>query len=193
MSLARKAIRKHVADLLRGHTIAGDRVTTNRSDRPWAKEVPALVVFTRREEDRLFNQSPRRLEREARVAVALFVETTDPGGFPIDDQIDDLAQQVEDQLNRNIALPKLQPTLDAAGIGINPTKSGLESVDMEDGADGQKLYGSAVLTYLFTYYTTAHDEDGLESAPFLLAGIEWDYPPPDGELEATDEIPISQV
>jgi hypothetical protein len=188
VTLTRKAIRRYCKDLLLGETIAEDKVVTNRSDPIWATQVPSIVIFNRREEIDLFSDN-RKLEREARIGIAAFVETDDNSGLPIDDQIDDIAQQIEDRINPNMGLPGLKHL----PITLNLKKSHLESVLMEDSPDGVKVVGNVMLTYLWVYYTQPSEEDGKESTPFLEAGLDWDFAPPDAELEARDEIPLTPV
>ncbi len=190
MSLRRKAIRQAVVARLTGRTIAQDRVASNRGNQVWEEEVPALVVYTRREDLEKHNQSPIKYRRELRLAVELYVEETK--GLDIDDQIDDLCEQVEQLLLPAMMLPGTPDDLE-----LDATDSMLESVEIDVDADGVKLLGAARMTFLWVYYQEIDEldsEEGRESVGlFQTAFVRWDFPPPDGLSEAVDDIKLPQA
>lgn len=189
MSLLRKAIRREVVARLSGRTIALDRVTSNRGNAVWEEEVPALVIYTRREDLEKQNVAPIRYRRELRLAVELYVEEVK--GKAIDDQIDDLCEQVEQLLLPAMMLPGTPDDLE-----LDATDSLLESVEIDVDADGVALLGAARMTFLWVYYQNIDEldsEEGRESVGiFERAFVRWDFPPPDGLLEAVDDIELPQ-
>lgn len=77
---------------LLGRTAAGNRVYTNRGE-AWAdSELPAIAIYTRREETRISTESPREYERDQTVVFELLVEAD--AQRKGDDTLDDFCDAV---------------------------------------------------------------------------------------------------
>lgn len=186
MSLLRKYLRTEVANRLMGNTIAESRVTTNRGNAVWDEEVPALAIYCRREDVEKLNTSPIRLRRACLIAVELYVGETK--GKNISDQIDDLCEQVE-----QILLPAMHLPGTTEELELDSTDSGLQSVEIDVDAQGEALLGAARLTFLWVYYQNIDELDSVQNEDlglFERAFVSWDFPPPNGDLEAVDDIAI---
>lgn len=185
MSLLRKFIRQTVVARLKGRTIAQGRVSSNRGNKVWEEEVPALAVYSRREDLEKLNVAPIRYRREVRIAVEVFVEERQ--GFVIDEQVDDLCEQVEQVLLPAMMLPGTPDSLE-----LDATDCRLESVEIDVDSEGKRLLGAARMTFLWVYFQDIDEldsEEGREAVGlFRHAFVRWDFPPPDGALEAADDI-----
>lgn len=195
MTLSRKHIRREVAAILRGKTIAGDRVFTNRKERLWHEELPALVVYSMEENGiEILNDAPREYLRPLELAIELFTEedatdvaTSADLGF-VDDQVDDFCQQVEDLL-----LPALHLPDDLHDdLLLDAARSALLRVELGFDAQGRQLAGSARLVFAIAYRTTVDETNAEEVSGMKDAAVQWDFPPPDGTFEATDDFQLPQ-
>jgi len=184
VSLQRKVIRRELARVLDGNTVAGSRISTNRSVPAWTGALPAIGIFARSETIEVLNEAPRIYVRALRIGIELFVERGTANGEPIDDQVDDLAAQVE-----ALVLPRLQlPELELDGLVMHPPRSGFEGVETEDDYEGETLLGAARLTFVFAYLTEVLEGEEEDLDRLKTVAVDWDFAPPDGELEASDAI-----
>lgn len=147
MAHPRKLIRQAVvAALVAANTAAGERVSATRVEPHKKSQLPAISVYTLREPvntDASVNTAPRELEREVKVEITGWVAHTDE--YPVDDAMDDLAEQIEATMDTD-------PYLDgAAGDSI------LENTEMqvvEDDGRSDPIVGVVTLTYSVTYRTS---------------------------------------
>lgn len=103
MSAKLKAIRAEIQARLVDKTAAGARVSTNRPDTVWQNGLPAIVIYTEQdvaEEDE--QGAHESYWRTATIVVHLL--NTDENGMPCDDELDDLAEEVEQILFSDMRL-----------------------------------------------------------------------------------------
>lgn len=147
MAHPRKVIRHAVRDLLVGVTAAGARVTATRVEPHRKGELPAISVYTLREpvEEASVTTAPRELTRDVKVEITGWVAHSD--AVPVDDAMDDLAEQIEAAMDAD------------RFVGDLAAESVLEGTEMqvldEGGAD--PLVGVIKLTYSVTYRTSPAD------------------------------------
>ena len=90
----RKALRQAAAKALKGHTDAEDRVYPSRVTTVLGRgdrHLPMLLVYTQDESAAEWNAAPRMYRRDLQLVVEV-LEEADSG---VDDQLDDIAAQVE--------------------------------------------------------------------------------------------------
>ncbi|NDY41253.1 hypothetical protein G3N55_00110 [Dissulfurirhabdus thermomarina] len=173
MAHPRKLIRDAVVQLLAaGATAAGSRVWPGRYRRLSPQELPALLVYCRQDEaGRRIADAPRLYGRELRLVVAAVVA----GTGALDDQLDDLAREVEVLLENNETLGGLCLDLVYAGTRL------------EVDADVDPPVGQAEIEWLVTY------EDDLKTPvadDFLEADVTWNIPGTPDTEEAQDTIQL---
>lgn len=146
MAHQRKLIRHAVvAVLANAATAAGARVQGTRIDSHKKTEIPAISVYTLSEtvDDAGSGAAPREITRNVKLEVAGWVAHSDV--LPVDDAMDDLAEQIESAMDANRYL------------GGEAADTILESTEMQVRAeDGRSdpLTGIVTLTYSVTYRTT---------------------------------------
>jgi len=144
MAHGRKLIRHAVVTRLTNATAAGNRVSATRMDPHRKSDLPAISVYTLREptDPGSSSTAPRELTRDVKVEIAGWVVHSD--ALPLDDAMDDLAEQIEMAMDADPFLGG------AAGDSF------LESTEMQvrepDGAS-DPLIGIITLTYSVTYRT----------------------------------------
>lgn len=145
----RQAIRVKVRDLLvAGATVAGPRVFPSRVLPLRQLQLPSLAVYTTEEAvtaDSL-QTAPRELTRGLTLVIEGWVRAgavTDPDVEYVDDQLDDLADQVEQIMHADPYLG------DTVGESI------LASTETEIVEEGERTMGLLVMTYNVTYRTLA--------------------------------------
>lgn len=180
MSLSRKAIRHFVALVLEDATAAGSNVRRGRPDRTWQGEGSALFVYSRNAVVRVFNQAPRVYEHELEVSVEGHVPENETGNTA-DDLADDLAQQVLDTLLPNMGL-------DPCPLPIDSGKSGLVREETDQSDELERFVGAFRLTFLFVYRTEVDELPHARAHALKVFGVDWDLAPPDGVIDAEDDI-----
>lgn len=145
MAHQRKLVRQAVVALLANTTAAGARVQATRID-PWKKQLPAISVYTLSEESAPEAElsAPRELLRIVKVEIAGFVAHTE--AVPVDDAMDNLAEQIEAVMDADRYLGG------AAGESV------LERTEMqvrEEDGRSDPLVGIVTLTYAVEYRTEA--------------------------------------
>lgn len=148
MAHPRKLIRHAiVAQLIAASTAAGARVTGTRVEPHNRKTgLPAISVYTLREpvdQDQSAQTSPRELTRDVKVEIVGWVAHSD--ALPVDDAMDDLAEQIEAAMDGDPYL------------GGEAADSILEETVMqvvEDNGSSDPLVGVVALTYSVTYRTS---------------------------------------
>lgn len=183
MSSTRKTIRQNIAAVLMGNTAALANVFASRTRKISAASLPAILVYTKQETAEIFNVSPRELKRVLTVGIEI-VARTDDG---LDDELDDIAAQVERIMSENQTLGDVASEIQYTGADIALT------------ADGDNQHGGCTLAYDVTYYTLDVSEgvagDGVPAAnvlhPFETANIEYKVPP-SADVSATDSVSLPQ-
>lgn len=155
MAHPRKLIRQAVVALLASaNTAAGSRVQGTRVEPHKRAQLPAISVYSLREpvdQGLSANTSPRELTRDVKVEIVGWVAHTD--ALPVDDAMDDLAEQIESAMDAN---PEL---------GGKAADSILEETVMqvlEDDGRSDPLIGIVTLTYSVTYRTSPAAPANLE-------------------------------
>lgn len=145
MAHQRKLVRQAVAALLTNATAAGARVQATRIDPIGNTKLPFIAVYTPREEvdPELSTGEPRELTRQVQVEIAGFVAHTD--AVPVDDAMDNLAEQIEAAMDADRHLSG-----EAAESVLESTET---QVRAEDGRS-DPLIGIVTLTYSVMYRTT---------------------------------------
>jgi hypothetical protein len=141
----RQTIRETVKALLvAASTGAATRVFETRVV-PWRTvELPAISVYTLDETSAHNNTAPRELTRELTLEIVAAVRAT----TDVDDQLDDLALQIERAMHRDWTLGNV-----VADSVLASTEIGVES-------SGDKPIGMVRLNYTITYRTNVpEDED----------------------------------
>jgi hypothetical protein len=161
MAHPRKLIRHATVAALTGATAAGARVQGTRVDPMRPGRLPAISVYTLRElvdEDSAVS-TPLELVRDVKVEIAGWVAHSE--AVPVDDAMDDLAEQIEAAMDAN------------RNLGGTAADSFLESTELQVRAEDGKsdpLVGIVTLTYSVTYRTSPAAPDDLED--FLRVGAE---------------------
>ncbi len=135
-----------IARLIAAATSAGSRVYDTRVDPLPQSVLPAICVYTLREEidqDETEGTAPRELVRVARMEVAGFVGGADAAVLAA--AVDDLAEQIEAAVNADPYL------------GGTASDSILDDTEIEIRAEegrSDPLVGIVTLTFLVTYHST---------------------------------------
>ncbi len=198
MSIQRKLIRREVCRLLSGRTAAAGRILLSKSqpvqDAGLALGKPVLRIYTRSETWEIRNDAPRDYLRRLRLAVEGYVaeSTAQADGkgavIPADDVADDLAAQVECLLLARLGLPALR-----GKVAMDRAKTTCEGVETEDDYEGERPTGAFRLTFVYAYLTSFGEGTLAELDPLAKFGVDWDLAPPDGVLDAQDEIDVPTV
>lgn len=137
MTHKRKEIRDKVVEKLKGSTHCADRVFSNRGRPFFANELPSITVYTESEISSFLNPPENRIKR----SLKLIVEAATVQNCHIDDELDELAAQIE------AALPNTQ-----IYNGTFQTIS-LSQTDVGLAEKGEKVMGSVRMTYDIEYET----------------------------------------
>lgn len=143
MTSQRAVIRQRVMELLFDKTEALDRVFPNRARQLWPEELPAILVYTRSENVTEFDHAPRSLKRDLRLAVEVVAKADEQ----LDDQLDEIARQVEDAL------------LGEDTLGGVCSDCLLSDVELALTGEGETLWGTLLMTFQITYFTEVKDSD----------------------------------
>lgn len=135
MANNRKAIREAVKAILSGNTSVGSNVYTSRNEPLWESELPAILVSTGDEEATPRDNSGRQYIR----TLTLTIEIKAEGNATVDDDLDDLANEVETIIVAN-------NSLNATAIAAK-YKSTSKTLD----AESETEKGVATLTYEVQY------------------------------------------
>lgn len=171
---SRAEIRQTVAALLKGNTNAGPRVAASRATMVWKQGLPAIAVYTARDEYEISVEAPREYQVQTDVAIELFVEET-AGGVA-----DDLLDELEDQVFRLLTNDET--------LGIDQFKIRPVSFASDFTAEAKRPSGGARFLWRATHYREAPEGELGEMGRFETAHIEHDLAPKDGELDAVDDV-----
>lgn len=173
MSSQRKLIRHAVVDRLKCKTACEERVYPNRVLNLFEIELPAILVYMKNEPSKVYQAAPVEYERDLQLVVEVVVN----GDDTLDDLIDDISDDIEYWLHQD----HTQGELCSDTI--------LKNTQIEISNQGDKLIGSAVLTYSMPYYTEAV-RDSKDLRVLARANAKWYLPGDDAAsgLKAEDEI-----
>lgn len=147
MAHPRKLIRHAiVAQLIAANTAAGARVTGTRVEPHKRGGLPAISVYTLREPvdaAASADTAPREITRDVKVEIVGWVAHSD--ALPVDDAMDDLAEQIEAAMDVD---PNLTGT--AADSLLEETVMQV----LEDNGGSDPMVGVVTLTYSVTYRTS---------------------------------------
>lgn len=139
----RKIIRHAVVAALVNATAAGGRVKATRVDPHKKGGLPAISVYTSSEAVEEANAAPLELTRDVALEVVGWVADSD--AVPVDDAMDDIAEQIETVLSANRYLDG-----EAADMVLQSTVMQVR----EENGGSDPLIGVVVLTYSVTYRTS---------------------------------------
>lgn len=141
MAHPRKLIRQAVVALLAGATVAGTRVAGTRVEPHKKSQLPAIGVYTLN--DPVDDDASSEVEEthEVELEIAGWVLHTD--AVPVDDAMDDLAEQIEETM-------KTSPYLGGKAGEVRLVGTTMEV--LEDDARTSPIVGIIVLTYAVTYH-----------------------------------------
>ena len=115
MANNRKNIRSALSTLLLGNTSAGNNVFSNRITPVWNNELPVILIYSE-EEDAV----PRDLRVSSYQRILnLTIECKAEANASLDDDLDDLASEIEDILSSN-------PSISGTSLGSVLTRTELE-------------------------------------------------------------------
>lgn len=188
----RKEIRKAVVSILKGKTDAGDRVFPNASVPLGEKELPVILVYQRTEPVKELGSSPKELLRSLDISIEIIalgpeenldLQTPEPGVKSLEDQLDDIAEQVECYLHAD---DTLQGTCD---------ESELNTTEFEFESSGGVPVGSARLTYTASYTTMVPRGPDKQSASddFETNIIDYHIGDEDNTIEANDKVDLPTI
>lgn len=202
MASRRSEIRQRVAELLKGKTLAGDRVFSNRASATWSEELPIIAVYTRGEIVEDQNTAPREYKRTIDLVIEVVaegpeVDPTNPNPSdktPAEDVLDEICDSVEKELGRD---DRLGETLNLLGERVALVdQTVLQGILFDFQSEGVRPQGSAIMTFNVIYKEfvpgSLDEQDGI--GVFKTAHADWsvghDNSGPDAIVEATDEITI---
>jgi len=184
VSLSRKLIRRGVAELLTGATIAGDRVQPHKPAKAWEEDGPGLYVWTRREVVTNYTDAPREYRRELELVVEAHASRT--SSDEAEDLVDDVLAEVELILERNRHLPTLPDS-----VSVIPDDSGLEEVELESSGQARTYIAAGGIVWRVVYTTKAPPLETIADT-FRDVRARGDFAPEiDGLLEAIDVVPVT--
>ncbi len=141
MAHKREEIRKAVLALLNTPvsmvypTDAGANVYANRVAPLWQSELPAILIYVRNETAVRRALNSRQSLRNLNLVIEAYAEANDA----VDDQLDDLATQIENIISAN-------PSLTATALGAVLTET---EITLDD--SGEKLLGKLTLNFEVQY------------------------------------------
>jgi hypothetical protein len=178
MAHPRKLIRQAVVALLvDADTAAGARVQGTRVEPHKKSQLPAISVYTLREpvdQDASVETAPRELTRNVKVEITGWVAHTDD--VPVDDAMDDLAEEIEAAMDAD-------PYLDSEAADSILEETVMQVV--EDDGHSDPLIGVVTLTYSVTYRTSPaapadlDDFLSVEATHAIVGGVEDTVPAED--------------
>ena len=134
---ARQQIREELLTVLTGSTTAEDRVYSNRMQNMSEPELPAILIYTKEESaEREGTGRPAKQRRELSVAIELYVSSSTSN---LDDEIDNLASEIEQILGTNYTLNNNCIDVKYSGINISVSNA------------GEKPIAVAEMDYTITY------------------------------------------
>lgn len=199
MSVYTKGIRQAFGVWLTGRTAAGTNVRGNRRLKPWEEDLPALSVYTLREENEVRDESPRSYLRRVEVAVEAAVvdprtlDTLPPASAErAARELDDLLQQCEDAIHPRLAFGGVAlPGGRELVVSTPHTFLAGTEYDFES-ETGIVILGGARQVWTVGYVTEHPESSPAELAPFETIEVSWDLAGTDDALEASDTLKPEQ-
>jgi hypothetical protein len=156
MSNRRREIRAAIATALLNQTAAEARVYSSRTNTLTEDELPAIVVLSRSENIAADGYPASGWNSSLRRNAAIVVEGIVQALEDVDDQLDDLAAEIEDVLE-----PFIIPGLESAELRLT-------DAEIDVNYEGSLPIGAVRLTYQVTYQTTYRDTPN----PYVIDGDE---------------------
>ena len=202
MTVERKTIRCFFADKLRWKTRAGDNVRPQRFD-PIIPEreldgvdvFASLMVYGLSEQITRHADTPRTYSRELELAVEVFVQAgPELDAEAVEDLVDELCDQVECVVEPEIPqLAAVEVPGTSSQLSVNPSRSGLQRVEVGFDAKGVQLAGAARLVFVIAYSTDVDEREQARATDLETARVTYRFPPVNEELPpaAEDEIDLA--
>ncbi len=170
-------IRKGFERVIKGATLAGDRVFRSRAFPLDLKTVklPAILIYSGDEDVEEYDSAPRELRRTTEI----WVEAIGIVRIEFEDVLDVIAAQVEHVVNQDETL---------GGICSDASLARTERGD-PDGR-GARTIGAIRMRFDVIYHTQ-YDERS-EIPTLDSAGVTYDLAPPDATPEAVDELDLTE-
>ena len=179
MTHPRQQIREKIQNLLIGATVAGSNVFSNRMLNYFQVELPALNVVSNEENSEVQTEaSPQELKRDLQLRVEARLEAL----TATDNDLDDIAEGIEQAIGLDFFVTNPLFGLDFV------SRKYLVKTTFSIEIAGEKKVGLLTLYYVITYHT-----DTPLTAPSNLddldeVRVEYEQPPPDVDVDATDII-----
>lgn len=143
-------IKKKVIQILKSKKIGdvGDRIFPRRSSPQESEDLPVINVYPSSESIERHNESPKEYRRV--LQLELEIESTHDTDDLLSDELDCLAQEVEDAIEGTRDLYSMKDKNDNEGL-INDYE--LLNIQYDTEGGGMSPLGSVRLTYNFEYYT----------------------------------------
>lgn len=143
----RKEIRHKLVEILKGKTLAGEKVFANNVSPIEPDDLPAVFIYPKSEDYTIINKAFKRDDLGnpislKRIDLDIIIEIicTNTSEETMSDQIDDIAEEIEDLIKYSDRLGKL-----VQDIGIDRSEATLSG-------EGQKPEGSWRLNYITSYF-----------------------------------------
>lgn len=176
----RRAVREKVKEILLGETDAGDAVYISRALPTDAEAMPAISIYTGDEAVELFDQSPKRYQRNLQllIEVAIAGDTDDE----LDFERDKFGDKIEAILEEDETLGDLVDSIQ------------LTSNELEQDATGESPTGKLSITYNVRYYLYPTTKEAVNE--FEGADVKWRIKRPEelpDSVDAEDTIDVEQT
>lgn len=189
----RQLIRERVIARLKNATIAGANVFNSRPTTAWPDVMPAIVVFTGRDDIELFRQAPRVFKARVSVHVELFVESRQLGAppalVPAHQTLDLLIEQVEALLDSD---PLLRDALTGEAAAAECPENGVQlSIETDFDRDNRNVVGGARVTWQYVYTRAAAKVPLPATGDLELLNVEYELSGNNATPEAVDDVDLS--
>jgi hypothetical protein len=170
----KRKIREAIVEVLKtGNTLAGDNVVLSRATSTDADDLPQIAVYSISEGVELFDQSPKRYQRNMEVLIECAVAGDDDSD--LDQKLEDLAEKVESILEANERL----------GLGDVVNSLTLIGTEYSSEGEGESPIGNLALRYTVQFYLYAIENQTLPD--FKEIGSKWQVGH-DGPLDEDDVV-----
>jgi hypothetical protein len=152
--MSRRLIREKVYSLINNKTSFGPRVFRSRKvplEHDEECNNGVILIYIEKESSSIFNDSPREYKRTLTLSVAVMKTMLPEDIERIEDQVDVVAEKIEEILGKND---------DLGGLASDVVFDGYEFINNEE---GEFKEGATKLTYSITYYiATGLEESDLD-------------------------------
>lgn len=188
----RELIRARVIARLLNNTAAGAEVHDSRPYNVWPDKMPAIHVFTPRDDLSLHRQSPRVSKATCTVELVLFVRTrmvgAPPALVPASKGLDDLIGQVMSWLETDRLLR--DPLTKEAAAADGPENGLCVSIETDFDDGNRSVIAGAKLSWRYLYTRTAADTPIPPAEDLDLLHVEWELQGNNAVPEAVDDVPM---